>query len=89
MKDTVTEYTFTDTMINYGFSYEGTKALFEHLEQSEIELDVIALCCDYNEWESLKEFQEQYNDDYKTIKDIEQATQVIRIDDDKFITQAF
>lgn len=37
------------------FSEEGLKALFEHLEQLEndldaqIELDVIALCCDYTE----------------------------------------
>ena len=37
------------------FSYAGLKALFEHLESyeddtgEEIELDVIALCCDYSE----------------------------------------
>ena len=37
------------------FSYEGLGILFEYLEQVEdetgepIELDVIALCCDYNE----------------------------------------
>jgi hypothetical protein len=37
------------------FSYEGLKALFEHLEQYEedsgvpIKLDVIALCCEFSE----------------------------------------
>ena len=37
------------------FSYEGLKALFEYLEQyeegtdSSIELDVIALCCEFSE----------------------------------------
>ena len=39
MKDTVQEYTFTNTMINHGFSYEGSKALFEYLTQYEEDCD--------------------------------------------------
>jgi hypothetical protein len=35
MKDTVTEYQFSDEMIKHGFSYEGAKALFEYFEQYE------------------------------------------------------
>jgi hypothetical protein len=35
MKDTITAYQFSDAMIEQGFSYEGTKALFEYFEQYE------------------------------------------------------
>ena len=37
MRDTVTEYTFTDVMTNKynNFSHEGSKALFKYLEQLE------------------------------------------------------
>lgn len=47
------------------FSYEGLEALFEHLEQLEedlgeqIELDVIALCCEYSE---INDDEEAYKD---------------------------
>lgn len=59
MKTTVSFYDFERAFVDAGrkdqFSYEGLKALFEYLEDyeeqtgEEIELDVIALCCDYNE----------------------------------------
>lgn len=77
------------------FSRAGLSALYEYFEQLEedignpIELDVIAICCEYSEYESLEEFQEDYGDDYESIEDIEHATQVIMIDDTSFIIQAF
>ena len=77
------------------FSRAGLSALYEYLEDYEdstgeqIELDVIALCCEYNEYEDLEEFQGDYGDDYQSIEEIEHATQVIMIDDDSFIIQAF
>ena len=77
------------------FSYEGLIALYDYLEQYEdntgeqIELDVIALCCDFTEYEDLEEFQGDYGEDYESIEDIENATQVIKIDDDSFIIQTF
>ena len=59
MKQTVSKTDFRDafrTMDRAGqFSREGLDALFDHLEQyeqdtgDELELDVIALCCDYSE----------------------------------------
>jgi hypothetical protein len=59
------------------FSYDGLAALFDYLEQLEedtgeaMELDVIALSCDYTEYESLAEYQENYGAaDYPTIEDI-------------------
>jgi hypothetical protein len=45
------------------FSYEGLETLYEMLtsyeedSDTEIELCVISLCCDYTEYNSLKEFQ--------------------------------
>ena len=50
------------------FSYEGKKALFDYLEEyeedtgEEIELDTIALCCEYTEYETAIECAKEYND---------------------------
>jgi len=62
MKQTVSMGDFRDTFKAYdrtdNFSYDGLKALFEYLEEmeadtgEELELDVIALCCDFSEYES-------------------------------------
>ena len=98
MIQTINEYQFADAFKRIrpdNFSYDGLKALYEYLEDYEdstgeqIELDVIALCCEYNEYEDLEEFQGDYGDDYQSIEEIEHATQVIMIDDDSFIIQAF
>lgn len=48
------------------FSYEGLKVLFDHLEEMEeelgqsIELDVIALCCEYQE-SVIEEINEEFS----------------------------
>ena len=57
---------FSDSYKN-NFSYEGKEALFDYLENyendtgEEVELDTIALCCDYSEydsaWDAMKEYQ--------------------------------
>lgn len=98
MIQTINEYQFSDAFHKMGrgeqFSYEGLKALYEYLEEYEtaeqqIELDVISLCCEYAEYKSLEEFQEDYNQDYKSLGDIMDRTQVIMIDDTSFIIQQF
>lgn len=99
MKTTVSESDFIQAFedMNRGakFTYEGRQALFEYLEEfeddtgQEIELDVIGLCCEYWEYASLKEFQAAYGEEYESMEDIEQATTVIKIDDDAFIIVAF
>ena len=77
------------------FSRAGLSALYDYFEQLEedignpIELDVIAICCEYSEYESLEEFQKDYGDDYQSIDEIEQVTTVIPIDDDGFIILQF
>ena len=93
MKITVSESQFRDAFQRRpdNFSYEGLSALFEYLEEyedstgEEIELDPIAICCEYAEYENLEEFQKDYGDDYNSIEEIEDHTQVIRIDDEAFI----
>jgi hypothetical protein len=58
MKKTVSVYDFRDAFQQIrpnNFSYEGLTILFDYFEQleedcgQEIELDVIAICCDYSE----------------------------------------
>ena len=100
MKQTISFGQFQDAFYNMDrqnqFTYKGKKALFEYLEEYEdstdeqIELDIIALCCDYVEYDNLEEFQLEYDaEDYPDIDAIECDTQVIPIDDDSFIIQAF
>lgn len=79
------------------FSTVALAAMFDYLEQyendmgEEIELDVIALCCDWREYEDLAEFKEDYPDfDGDSIDDIERDTIVIRIPDtDGFLVQQY
>ena len=100
MKEQVGFCQFCDRFRNMGrneqFSYNGKKALFEYLEaleedlDEEIDLDVIALCCEYTEYESINQFQGEYSDDYATIEDIEDRTTVLRIEGkESFIIQQF
>ena len=92
MKQTVNESDFRDAFLVHNritnFSHAGLGALYEwiaFLEEDtgeEIELDVIALCCDYTEYDDLDEFHESYDkDEYKTIEDIADKTTVIPIGD--------
>ena len=99
MKQSINEYQFRDAFhkMERGeqFSYAGLTALYDYLEQleddigEEIELDVIALCCEYAEYDSLAEFQNDYGEDYNTMEDIEYHTTVIMIDDESFIIRQF
>lgn len=57
---------FPDSYKNH-FSYEGKLALFNYLEQLEDELDeefecdIIAFCCEYTEYENVKEYLDNYS----------------------------
>lgn len=77
------------------FSYEALDALFDYYENLEestgdrIELDVIAICCDWTEYESIEEFQKDYGDDYEDIDAIEEQTTVLRLDSGGIVVQCF
>ena len=92
---------FTDAFRDMGrdeqFSYDALKALFDYLEQygedvgEEVELDVIALCCEYTEYKDLEEFQENYGaEEYPDLDTIRENTTVIEIEGSEgFIIQNF
>ena len=71
MKQNVTFSHFCDAFRDMGrgeqFTYAGKRALFDYLESlsedmgEEIELDVIALCCEYSEYTSALEAYKDYN----------------------------
>ena len=102
MKQSINNYQFHRAFERMGkgkqFTYDGLNALFDYLEQYEddtgetIELDVIALCCEYMEYKNIEEFNRDYNLDQeiKFIECIEDYTQVIKIDNsDGFIILQF
>ena len=100
MINTINKYEFSDAFQKMGrgdqFSYEGLIALFDYLEILEddigepIELDVISLCCEYTEYENLKEFQDDYGDEYETLESIYNRTALIQVEDtERFIIQNF
>ena len=100
MKQTITESQFINAFKSWDtyknqFSYDGLKALFEWFEEyendtgEEMELDVIAICCDFSEYESLKEYNEDYDKEYEEIEAISDDTMLIKIDDERFIIQQY
>ena len=96
MKTTVSQTDFVDAfkkMRPSNFSYEGLIALYDYLENfeedtdKEIELDVIAFCCDYSEWDNLEEYRKSYSS-INSIDDIQSVTTYISIPNtERFITQ--
>ena len=100
MKKTINYYDFRAEFRAFGreeqFTRQGLKALFDYLEElgedcgEEIELDVIALCCGFVEYDSLEDFHSEYDkDDYPTLEVLRDHTQVIEIDNESFIIAAF
>jgi len=101
MKTTVNVHEFRQAFKDYGrnsnFTYDGLAALFDYLEQyeedcgEEIELDVVALCCEYSEHDNAKEAAEQCcfepdeeddedEQEAAAMKYLEDRTQVITFD---------
>ena len=92
MKTTVNLYDFEQAFKSIrpdNFSYDGLKALFEYMEEleeetghPEIELDVIAFCVDFSEYESIEEFQDDYGTDgFNDWDDVADHTTVIPVGD--------
>ena len=98
MKQSINKSQFAAAVMSIrpdNFSRRGLVALFDYLEDyeestgEELELDVIALCCEFSEFENLEEFQENYGAGYADMDDIQDATTVIQIDSESFIIQNF
>ena len=65
------------------FSLDALRVIFAYEEEREsqmsepIVLDVIALCCDFAEYDSIEDFQEEYGEQYVSLEDIEEQTVVL------------
>jgi len=76
------------------FSFDALGVLFDMLDDLsscvDIELDVIALCCDYTEYADLAEFWKDYDEDtYPDRASIEESTSVYPVNVDGFIIANF
>jgi len=94
MYQTITKSDFRDAFVAMDrqnqFSYDGLGVLYDFLEDNEYgELDVIGLCCDFAEYNSLRSFQQDYGDEYKNMGDIRDMTVVLDIPDGGFIIEVF
>ena len=97
MKQSVNMYEFEQAFRTYerdNFSFKGLQALFEYLEEyedscgEEIELDVVALCCEFTEYANLDEVKENYTD-IETLEDLENNTTVIPVGNEGLIIQDY
>lgn len=86
MKQNVNEHQFVDEFKRIrpdNFTLDGLYCLYDYLIDleedigEEIELDVIALCCDFSEYKDLKEISEAYGKEYKDLEELNEWTQVI------------
>ena len=82
------EYDFQSCLMKLrpdNFSYPAIGALWKHFEEYEedtgevLEFDPISICCDYTEYQDIKEVQENYPD-ITSMKDLERETKVISFD---------
>ena len=107
MKEYVSEHTFRDRFMRSDtyknqFSYEGLHALFEYFEELELEMDgieiefdMIAICCEYTEYDRLEDFAHDYSDNRHTwlkatMDRIREETEVIEIPGtERFIIREF
>ena len=105
MKQTDTKHMFVDSFRVYGrtdsFSVAAREALFDYFEQleddigEEIELDPIAICCDWAEY-TLDELRQDYPDQIEDAEDLDEAaemladeTTVIPVDDESILVMTF
>ena len=89
MKQTVNNSAFHDAFVSYGrtdnFSYEARDMLFDYFEElesdtgEEMELDVIAICCEYTE-DSLEDVIANYSIDVSECED-DEASQIEAVTD--------
>lgn len=90
---TMNKTEFVDSFMRWdtyskNFSYEGLQSLFDYLEELEedtntqIEFDVVSICCTYSEYENLEEIEKLYEGTHieiNNIDDLRDHTQVIEI----------
>lgn len=111
---TVTKYQIVDIAKAYNrldnFGYEGWQKLFDYMEEvsedqgKDIELDIVAWCCDFSMYESIQDFRDAFHmgftdeiwnglDDAEKLEAIEEFlkyyTSVVCCEEDCIIFQVF
>lgn len=86
------EQMFKDMGRQEQFSQVGIVALFEHLYDlseetgEDIQIDVIALCCDFSEFDDITDYNEQNGTDYASWDDAEaNCIDVVQFDRHEFV----
>ena len=79
-----------------GWSYEGALALAEYLAEyvedtdENMELDIVAIRCDFSEYEDLANFNQDTGSEFETIEDLQDNTTVIHVENTgKIIVRTF
>jgi hypothetical protein len=74
------------------FTRVGMETLFKHLEElsegigEDIKIDVIALCCDYSEYDDINDYNEQNGTEYASWDDADaDCVDVIQFDRQVFV----
>ena len=94
MKQTIDIYDFRAAFAGGQFTYEGLSALFDWLTEyeestgEEIELDVVGLCCEFTEYDSLEELQQSY-DDIRSLDDLAEKTVFVIAENDHLIVKDY
>ena len=103
MIKTITEFDFVKSFDSVNrssnFTIAGRKALFEMFEElsPDMELDPIAVCCDFTEYESLEEWKQDYGyepydedeDDEDALDFLRDQTMVLQLANGGIIIQAY
>ena len=105
MKSTITEWDFVNAFDKMdrseNFSVAGRKALFNWFTELEadcgveMELDPIAVCCEYSEYADINELKNDYQvpedceDDDEALEHFREETFVIELDNGGLIIQAY
>lgn len=88
-------YEFRDAFNKMGrgdqFSYDALSAIYEYLNDigEDYGLDVIAICCDFTEYESIEAFTEDYNGDHSSWDEVAQETLVLKLENDGAVVQQY
>lgn len=83
-----------DSYASWHANYDACIALAEYLEQmaddmgEPIELDTVAIRCEYSLMDDIGDFNSQYGTEYEDMADISETT-VIDVDGTSFIIQEF
>ena len=95
--ETVTKHTFIDAFKlsaerKEDFSYEALEQLFQYYDDlaedtgSNVEFDMIGICCEWSEYDSRKELEEAYD---MPLEELHDNTTVIRVPGSRYLVLEF